>query len=161
MQTQLERIRSDAAECLLLSSLATDNKSNMFAKMAEHLNDLASELEKALVPNSSNLAHGELVPFRPRAGCEEAGATEITASVPQEAGAEANGARRQTARSRRLWPWLFVVVVGISTGASLWVGLHPNRLHEHLAGYWTSFQQGQKKETGVEPQYVANALAAL
>ena len=58
LQVHLNKIRSDAAECRLLSSLATDGKGEVFAKTAEHLNALASDLEKTIATNSVIRAHG-------------------------------------------------------------------------------------------------------
>jgi len=48
VQTQLQKIRSDAAECMLLSKLVPDGKGQLFIKTAEHLNALALELEKTV-----------------------------------------------------------------------------------------------------------------
>jgi len=56
VQIHLERIRTDAAECILLSSLATDGKRELFARLAEHLNALAMEVEKAIRAGSLNVA---------------------------------------------------------------------------------------------------------
>jgi hypothetical protein len=46
LQAHLRKIRSDAAECLMLSNLATEGKRELFARIAEHLNALALEIEK-------------------------------------------------------------------------------------------------------------------
>ena len=54
LQGHLNKLRSDAAECRLLSSLATDGKGEVFAKTAEHLNVLASEIEKTIATNSAD-----------------------------------------------------------------------------------------------------------
>ena len=54
LQAHLDKIRSDAAECLLLSSLATDGKREVFTRMAEHLNALAFELEKTIATTEAN-----------------------------------------------------------------------------------------------------------
>jgi hypothetical protein len=44
-----EKLRRDAAEYLLISNLATDrDKREMFAKVSEHLNALADEIERAM-----------------------------------------------------------------------------------------------------------------
>jgi hypothetical protein len=49
MQTHLEKLRTDAAECLLISNLATDKaKQSLFARLAEHLTGLAAEVERAI-----------------------------------------------------------------------------------------------------------------
>jgi hypothetical protein len=49
LQTRLEALRSDAAECKLISDLATDlQKQELFARLAEHLSVLASEVEQAI-----------------------------------------------------------------------------------------------------------------
>src|ERR1700733_2157414 len=48
IQTHLNKIRSDAAECLVLGTLAPDGKQAMFTRIAEHLNALATDLEKTM-----------------------------------------------------------------------------------------------------------------
>jgi BA14K-like protein len=48
IQTHLKKIRSDAAECLVLGTLAPDGKQAMFTRIAEHLNSLAMDLEKTM-----------------------------------------------------------------------------------------------------------------
>jgi hypothetical protein len=48
MQKHLERLRTEAAECALISDLATNiQKRELFAKLAEHLKILADEVERA------------------------------------------------------------------------------------------------------------------
>ena len=56
MQVHLEKIRLDAAECLSLSILANDGKRELFVRMAEHLNGLALEVEKAMAAERANVA---------------------------------------------------------------------------------------------------------
>jgi hypothetical protein len=49
MQAHLEKLRTDAAECLLISNLATDKaKQALFARLSEHLTSLATEVERAI-----------------------------------------------------------------------------------------------------------------
>jgi hypothetical protein len=49
MQTHLEKLRTDAAECALIRDLATDTrKRELFTRLAEHLSTLASEVEAAI-----------------------------------------------------------------------------------------------------------------
>ncbi len=49
MQAQLEKLRSDAAECALIRDLATDpKKREIFTRLADHLIVLASEVERAI-----------------------------------------------------------------------------------------------------------------
>jgi hypothetical protein len=49
MRTHLEKLRTDAAECQLISDLATDPvKRQLFAKLAEHHRTLAMEVDRAL-----------------------------------------------------------------------------------------------------------------
>ncbi|MET3970197.1 hypothetical protein [Bradyrhizobium sp. S3.9.1] len=48
MQAQLEKLRTDAAECALIRDLATEpKKRDLFTKLAEHLT-LADEVERAI-----------------------------------------------------------------------------------------------------------------
>jgi hypothetical protein len=49
MTTQLEKLRVDAAECALIRDLATDpKKRELFARLADHLQVLAAEVESAV-----------------------------------------------------------------------------------------------------------------
>jgi hypothetical protein len=54
IQTHLKKIRSDAAECLVLGTLAPDGKQAMFTRIAEHLNSLAMDLEKTMATATAN-----------------------------------------------------------------------------------------------------------
>jgi hypothetical protein len=49
MMAHLEKLRIDAEDCALISKLATDmQKRELFARLAEHLSLLASEVERAI-----------------------------------------------------------------------------------------------------------------
>jgi hypothetical protein len=49
-QTRLEKLRSDAAECRLISDLATDPaKRELFDRLALHLTTLADQVEQAML----------------------------------------------------------------------------------------------------------------
>ena len=49
MQAQLEKLRTDAAECALIRDLATEpKKRELFTRLAEHLTILADEVERAI-----------------------------------------------------------------------------------------------------------------
>jgi hypothetical protein len=49
MMAHLEKLRIDAEDCALISKLATDSqKRELFARLAEHLSLLASEVERAM-----------------------------------------------------------------------------------------------------------------
>ena len=51
-QASLEKLRRDSAECALIRDLATDaTKREMFDRLAQHLNQLADEVEKAMAQN--------------------------------------------------------------------------------------------------------------
>jgi hypothetical protein len=50
MRAHLKKLRSDAEECALISKLATsEQKKALFARLAEHLMVLASEVERAIL----------------------------------------------------------------------------------------------------------------
>jgi hypothetical protein len=52
-QTYLEKLRADAAECRLISDLATDPaKRQMFDRLALHLTSLADQVELAMIEAS-------------------------------------------------------------------------------------------------------------
>jgi len=49
MQAQLEKLRVEAANCQMISGLATDKeKRELFARLAEHYKVLAEEVERAI-----------------------------------------------------------------------------------------------------------------
>jgi hypothetical protein len=49
MQAHLEKLRTDAAECALIRDLATETtKKELFARLAQHLEVLADEVEQAI-----------------------------------------------------------------------------------------------------------------
>jgi hypothetical protein len=49
MTAHLEKLRINAEDCALISKLAIDlQKRELFARLAEHLNALASEVERAM-----------------------------------------------------------------------------------------------------------------
>ena len=49
MQAHLDKLLEEAAECKLISELATDKtKRNLFEKLAEHYQILATEVEQAI-----------------------------------------------------------------------------------------------------------------
>src|SRR5260221_13853415 len=107
IQTHLNKIRSDAAECLLLSNLVTDGKREVFAKTAEHLNALALEVEKTIATNSADKGtRGESEHIARAGDREEAVGTEMT-----------SGEHQQAARPRRTALWLLVCFLGGSVGA--------------------------------------------
>jgi hypothetical protein len=57
MQAQAEKLRTDAAECALIRDLATEpHKRELFNRLAEHLNTLAVEVEKAIADQGKRTA---------------------------------------------------------------------------------------------------------
>ncbi len=49
MKAQLEKLLTEASECALIASLATDKvKRDLFTKLAEHYGVLASEVKRAM-----------------------------------------------------------------------------------------------------------------
>jgi len=145
IQAHLDKIRSDAAECILLSSLATDGKREVFARTAEHLNALASEIEKTIATNIVDKGtQGESVHVARPADHEQAVAADIAVAHQQSA-----------ARPRRTLPWLSVVVLG-GIVAAFWAN---NPVKE----YWSLLPTLQlKRETSPAPQdETKRALATL
>jgi len=57
MIAHLEKLRRDAAECQLISDLATDvEKRQLFARLAAHHRVLASEVEKVIAAKNGDAA---------------------------------------------------------------------------------------------------------
>ena len=101
IQTHLKKIRSDAAECLVLSSLAADGKREVFIRIAEHLNTLALELETSIRigTNAASVPKQEEI---------------AVINPPPRAGA------RQVRTLRRVFPWLLVIIFGAISGTVIW-----------------------------------------
>ena len=59
MQESFDKLRSDAAECSLISVLATDpQKREHYARLADHLNVLASEIARAVAGKADATPRG-------------------------------------------------------------------------------------------------------
>jgi len=60
MQAQLEKLRTDAAECALIRDLATEpKKRELFTRLADHLSVLADEVERAIAAAASEVKRAE------------------------------------------------------------------------------------------------------
>jgi hypothetical protein len=148
IQAHLDKIRSDAAECILLSSLATDGKQKVFARAADHLNALASEIEKTIATNTSDkVMPGESV------------------HVARVAADIAVAHQQPAARSRRILPWSLVVVL-IGTGAAFfwanslvkdfWVN---NLIKDYRS--LSSILQSKRNTSPTPPDETRQAIATL
>jgi hypothetical protein len=146
IQAHLDKIRSDAAECLLVSTLVGDGKREVFAKTAQHLNALALEVEKTIATNTADkgprgesehkTAHAE--------DREETVATNIAAAH-----------HSKTARPRQILPWFLIIVIGSIVGTLVWVNNPPT-------GYSFLSSLHAKQETPPAPQdETKQAIAAL
>jgi hypothetical protein len=57
---QLEKLRSDAAECRLICDLATDPaKRDLFERLAQHLTTLADQVELAMIAAAKSVERGD------------------------------------------------------------------------------------------------------
>lgn len=60
MQVQLEKLRTDAAECALIRDLATEpKKRELFTRLAAHLTILAEEVERAIAASGPEVKRKE------------------------------------------------------------------------------------------------------
>src|SRR5260370_25100042 len=145
IQAHLDKIRSDAAECLLVSTLVGDGKREVFAKTAQHLNALASEFEKTIATNGADKGtRGESEHVAPPGDPETPRATNIAATH-----------QPQAARPRRVLPWLLVIVIGGLVGAFFWAN-NPAKT------YWSLSNLQSKHEPSPAPQdETKEAIAAL
>ena len=63
IQAQLEKLRIDAAECALIRDLATEpKKRELFARLADHLAVLASEVERTIGETTGSDIAADLPP---------------------------------------------------------------------------------------------------
>jgi hypothetical protein len=102
IQAHLDKIRSDAAECILLGALVPDGKREVFARTAEHLNALVSAVEKTIATNGLDVARATIR--------EETVATDNAATHRHQ----------QALRPSRMLPWLLAIVLGVNVGAFFW-----------------------------------------
>jgi uncharacterized coiled-coil protein SlyX len=153
LQTNLAKIRTDAAECHLLSNLATDEKRALFARLAEHLNALALEVEKTIAANggAAGVTRAE-IPL----------SVSLVASQDVESGPEGHADvahaadPEQAVRSRRMLPWLLVIASAAIAGALIWVN-HRDEMDAPLVPTVQS-----KPESSAVPQDDAiKAMAAV
>src|SRR5258705_7497023 len=87
IRTHLDKIRSDAAECVLLSNLVADGKGEVFARTAKHLSALALEIEKTIATNSADKGtRGESVNMARAGDREEAGGPCLCTTPPPQDG---------------------------------------------------------------------------
>jgi hypothetical protein len=90
----LEKLRREAAECLVVSNVATDpEKRQLFARFAEHITGLASAVQNEVALQPANLVRAA-----------------ESAVVDQ----------KRATRSRQMLPWFVVVILLAAAGAFVW-----------------------------------------
>jgi uncharacterized coiled-coil protein SlyX len=126
LQKLLQKIRTDAAECHLLSNLATDGKQEVFVRVAGHLNALALEVEKTIATNGAEGLTGATTTAQIEPGHQNrvdhvahAADRDQAATTDREQAGPANHV--QTARSRRMLPWLLVIASAAIAGTLIWL----------------------------------------
>jgi hypothetical protein len=134
IRTHLDKIRSDAAECLVLSSLAPDGKREVFTRIAEHLNGLASDLEKTIATIGTN---------GPGPGVANHEPAVAPVMLPTHS--------EQAAAPRRALPWLLVIVLGAISGALVWANSPAEK-------YWPSLLSKHEPAPGDD---TGQAIATL
>ena len=119
MQTHLEKLRSDAAECLVVSNLATDpEKQQRFARFAEHITGLASAVQNEVAVESANVVRAA-----------------ETAVVDQ----------KQAIRYRQILPWFVVVILLAAAGAFAWPRVEKDASVTKLEAKAGAPQEGTKQ----------------
>ena len=94
IQTHLEKLRSEAAECLVASNLTTDpEKRQLFASVVEQIPELASAVQNEVAVEFANVVRAA-----------------ETAVVDQ----------KQAIRYRQILPWFVVVILLAAAGAFAW-----------------------------------------
>ena len=108
LQAQLDKIRSDAAECLMLGRLAPDGKREVFIRIAEHLNALALEIEKTRVTTG------------------KIGTEARAPATPQTDPADPVAPSDETARGRQIIAWLLIILfAALAAGLFVWANKPP------------------------------------
>jgi hypothetical protein len=133
MQTQLDKLRSDAAECHVLSNIATDPaKRELFARLAEHMAGLVSEVEKAIATEPANVAlaadHQQPAAIdqqKPSVADHEQQVGQLITynHVPQLTNSWPRD--HEPAAQSRMLPWLSVIAVVAIAGALVWANNRP------------------------------------
>jgi hypothetical protein len=141
IHAHLEKIRSDAAECILLSALVPDGKREVFARTAEHLNALASAVEKTIATNGADVVRA--------AKGVEAIATDIAAAPSQQ----------QAARPRRMLPWLLVIVLGVVIGGAFFWANNPMKQYSLIASLRSKHEPSPALSQDETKQLITTLLA--
>ena len=141
LRTQLDKIRSDAAECMLLSKLVTDGKGQVFVRTAEHLNELALALERSIAINGA-----------------DQGASRVSLSAPQsqdhEHAVSSKTAGPPPTRPRRMLAWILLTLIILSgvLGAS----------SKQAREYWSLYAFHSKNDAPPStPDQTLQAMSAL
>jgi hypothetical protein len=94
IQIHLEKLRKEAAECFVVSNLATDpERRELFARVGGHLQELASGVQNAMAAEPANEASAE--------------DTKVVDS-------------KEATTTRRMLPWVLVLVLLTAAGAFVW-----------------------------------------
>jgi uncharacterized coiled-coil protein SlyX len=120
LQKLLQKIRTDAAECHLLSNLATDGKQEVFVRVAGHLNALALEVEKTIATNGTTTT-AQLAPGLQNRVDHVAYAADRDQAATTDREQAGAAHHVQTARSRRMLPWLLIIALAAVAGTFIWV----------------------------------------
>jgi|SRR6185312_5527140 len=165
LQAHLAQVRSDAAECLVLGTLATDKKSEMFVKMAEHLNGLAFEIEKTIAANGASPAPAAP---QPEATVKRSAAADHRDAVAADAGAtEHQGTAtakvaapvRKTKRSRRIIAGLLIVAA--IAGPLVWTTGYADWAEKQVEGFLSPSIEQPKREPSALSDGTKQAITAL
>jgi BA14K-like protein len=103
MQAHAKKLRSDAAECLMLSNLVTEERRHLFARIAEHLNSIALEIETESVT---------IVPEGPGAVFPKQAEFTDHHAAPADP--------QPSARSWRQLPWSLFAALILIAGTAFW-----------------------------------------
>jgi hypothetical protein len=103
MQAHARKIRSDAAECTMLSNLVSEESRHVFARIAEHLHSLALEIETEMVTTVAD---------EPTAAPNQQ--VDFAAHHP------ATTEQQQAARSWHRYPWSLIAALLVIGGGVFW-----------------------------------------
>ena len=103
LQAHARKIRADAAECLVLSNLVAEERRHLFARIAEHLNSLASEIETGAATNVAS---------------EHADVVDKQKAVVRDLASQAD--HPKALRSWNKLPWLLLLSSMVIAGSVFW-----------------------------------------
>jgi BA14K-like protein len=139
LRSYVKKIRSDAAECLVLGNIVAEGKREVFVRTAEHLNGLAAQLEKSIATAEAKASLGV-----------SRNDAKADTDLPV---ANISSPPLQSEKRRRALPWLVGILLGGCVVTALLFAIHPAQVF--------SFSLQAKPDPEPAPQDKSNQAMLL